>query len=60
MRRRCSVLAGMVMVAAALALVVPLVAQQAGAPEAVSAKNPLRFTVVAVSMQAGGAGTARR
>ena len=33
MRRRCSVLAGMVMVAAALALVVPLVAQQAGAKE---------------------------
>jgi hypothetical protein len=56
MRRRYSVLAGMVMVVAALALVVPLVAQQAASPATVSAKNPLRFTAFAVSMQAGGAG----
>lgn len=56
MRRRYSVLAGMVMVVAVLALVGPLVAQEAAPQATVSTKNPLRFTAFAVSMQAGVSG----
>ena len=56
MYRRHSVLMGIVVVAAVLALVIPAVAQEANAPEGPTPKAPLRFTAIAVSMPVGVAG----
>jgi hypothetical protein len=56
MSRHASLPGFLIVVAVACTLVVPLAAQQAPA-EGPTAKNPLRFTAFAVSMQAGVSGS---
>ena len=56
MNGRRGVLMGIVVAGAALALVVPVLGQQAATPQGPTKERPLRFSAFAVSMQAGAAG----